>query len=146
MACRTGPDEPLVATTNWKPVDLNSVVARYWPVCREAPSTRIFWVARAGAPGIGWLGQRVKTPGRTCNCWGSGIIAGVAAKVGAASKAEARPTSPSNVDCRTKVFGGRIAGRWPLANGRCAGQAELLVSIGLKSFISFRLVIITPAC
>src|ERR1035441_3305194 len=104
MACRTGPDEPLVATTNWKPVDLNSIVAKYWPVCREALSTRIFCVARAGAPGIGWLGQSVKTPGWGVMDFGSGIIGGVAAKAGAASKEKTRPPSPSSLEWRTKVF------------------------------------------
>ncbi len=87
MAPLTAEAPALVRTWNWKPVDPSSTAARYWPVSWEAPSTRILVRAWAGGPGMVVVGQRVKTPGRTCICCGNGISAGVAAKAALASNA-----------------------------------------------------------
>src|SRR5207302_11157023 len=48
-------------------------------------------VAWAGALAIGWLGQSVNMPGRTCICSGKGIMVGVPAKAVAVNNQAAIP-------------------------------------------------------
>ena len=68
------------ATVNWQPVDFWNSVARYWAVCNEGPSARIFVVARPGKLAAGIVGHNVNRPGRIWTDCGSGMRFNVGGK------------------------------------------------------------------